>query len=85
MNPIRPIMLLAIVLTVGAAGVTGVQQSRPRSAETLLAQEQQQQVYGGYCQTQFGICPLRDPQGNPITLPVGTPCFCGSDPGWVRQ
>lgn len=40
---------------------------------------------GSLCQTQFGVCPLLDPNGQPIYLPVGSACFCGQDPGQVRQ
>jgi hypothetical protein len=44
-----------------------------------------QAAMGSLCQTQFGVCPLLDPNGQPIWLPVGSACFCGQDPGQVRQ
>lgn len=42
-------------------------------------------VVGNLCQTQFGVCPLLDPNLVAIWLPVGSVCFCGVDPGQVRQ
>jgi hypothetical protein len=44
-----------------------------------------QTAMGNLCQTQFGVCPLLDPNAQPIWLPVGSACFCGQDPGQVRQ
>jgi hypothetical protein len=43
------------------------------------------QVYGGLCQTQYGVCPLIDANGASYSAPVGSPCYCGPDPGFVIQ
>lgn len=43
------------------------------------------QVWGGMCQTPFGVCPLIDQNGQPYQAPVGSTCFCGSDAGTVVQ
>jgi len=43
------------------------------------------QVWGGLCQTPFGVCPLIDQNGQAYQAPVGSTCFCGSDAGTVVQ
>lgn len=45
----------------------------------------QVQTFGSRCQTRFGICPMLDPAGQSILLPLGSPCGCGGDPGFVIQ
>jgi hypothetical protein len=54
-------------------------------SERPLTEDQLAQVWGGFCQTPFGICPLIDPNGQAYTAPVGSPCFCGPDAGSVVQ
>jgi hypothetical protein len=43
------------------------------------------QAVGSTCQTLVGFCPLLDATGKPTALPLGTPCSCFGDPGYVRQ
>ena len=77
--------LVLLVIAVFAPFFSAAAPAMPRHSRAAPPVAELAQVWGGYCQTQFGICPLVDPQGNPIQAPVGSICFCGQDPGQVRQ
>jgi hypothetical protein len=69
-------ILLAVSLTFFPADVG--HEVAPRTQKLKIAQ-----MLGWHCQTRFGICPILDGYGNPVWLPVGSPCGCGLDPGFV--
>ena len=70
------ILIAAFILPSDQPGMSTLQQ---------LPHSEMAQVYGSFCQTPFGVCPLVQSDGSPYTAPVRTLCFCGKDPGQVRQ
>ncbi len=68
-------------LLVLAAAATAQSSLRAASLDTF----QVAQALGAFCQTRTQVCPLPLTNGNPTFLPVGTPCNCNGDPGFVRQ
>lgn len=77
------ILAISVSLVVGLILVIFWKNENPivfRKSETNLAE-----AMGSFCQTQFGVCPILDANGDPIYLPLGAKCSCEQDPGVVRQ
>ena len=74
------VLAIAILQMSSPNGYQGLPRSPLPPAGNRLVQ-----VWGGNCQTQYGVCPLLDPDGNRTQAPVGAPCFCGQDPGQVVE
>jgi hypothetical protein len=74
------LVLFGLLLAASGNSSGGYSQS-PRPAPN----QQSVQVMGSNCQTQYGICPLVNPDGTPYQAPIGQPCTCGPDAGTVVQ